>query len=56
MQWKRQKGGICETTMKDGDKKYKVKGCKNCDRKGCTITFPDKKKKKQKSKISHLSM
>jgi hypothetical protein len=32
MQWKRQKGGICETTMKDSDKKYKVKGCKNCDR------------------------
>jgi hypothetical protein len=34
-------------TMKDGNKKYKVKGCKNCDRKGCTITFPDKKKTKE---------
>jgi hypothetical protein len=42
MQWKRQKGGICQTTMKDGDKIYKVKGCKNCDRKGCTAMFPDK--------------
>jgi hypothetical protein len=25
MQWKQQKGGICETTIKDGDKKFKVK-------------------------------
>jgi hypothetical protein len=51
MQWKRQKGGICETTMKDGDKKYKVKGCKNCDRKGCTVTFPDKINKRVKYHI-----
>ncbi|EFA13061.1 hypothetical protein TcasGA2_TC012937 [Tribolium castaneum] len=48
MQWKRQKGGICETIMKDGDNKYKVKGCQNCDRKGCTVTydaFPDETNK-----------
>jgi hypothetical protein len=51
MQWKRQKGGICETTMKDGDKKYKVKDCKNCDRKGCTVTFPDKTNKRVKYHI-----
>jgi hypothetical protein len=48
MQWRRQKGGICETIMKDGDKKYKVKGCKICDRKGCTVTFPDKTNKQTK--------
>jgi hypothetical protein len=42
MQSKRQKGGICQTTMKDDNNIYKVKGCKNCDRKGCTVTFPDK--------------
>jgi hypothetical protein len=46
MQRRRQKGGICETTIKDDDKIYKVKGCKNCDRKGCTVTFPDKTNKR----------
>ncbi|KAJ3640351.1 hypothetical protein Zmor_003655 [Zophobas morio] len=51
MQWKRQKGGICQTKIKDGGKEYKVKGCKNCDRKGCTVTFPDKTNKRVKYHI-----
>jgi hypothetical protein len=36
MQWKRQKGGICQTKIKENDKEYTVKGCKNCNEKGCT--------------------
>jgi hypothetical protein len=38
-------------TMKDGNKKYKVKGCKNCDREGCTVTFLDKTNKRVKYHI-----
>jgi hypothetical protein len=39
MQWKRQKGGICQTKIKENDKEYTVKGCKNCNEKGCTIIY-----------------
>jgi hypothetical protein len=28
--------------LSNNNKIYKVKGCKNCDRKGCTTMFPDK--------------
>ncbi|KAJ3647444.1 hypothetical protein Zmor_019322 [Zophobas morio] len=51
MQWKRQKGGICQTKIKERGKEYKVKGCKNCDRKDCTVTFPDKTNKRVKYHI-----
>jgi hypothetical protein len=43
MQWRREKGGICQTTMKDGDKIYKVKGCENCNEKGCTKIYSKEK-------------
>jgi hypothetical protein len=56
MQWTRQKGGICETIIKDGDKKYKVKGCQNCDRKGCTATFPDEANKQTNKGKETLSL
>ncbi|EFA13108.1 hypothetical protein TcasGA2_TC001597 [Tribolium castaneum] len=56
MQWKRQKGGICETIIKDGDKKYKVKGCQNCYRKGCTATFPDETNKQTNKGKETLSL
>ncbi|EEZ98755.1 hypothetical protein TcasGA2_TC001319 [Tribolium castaneum] len=56
MQWIRQKGGICETIMKDGDNKYKVKGCQNCDRKGCTVTFPDETNKQSNKGKETLSL
>nr|XP_015840192.1 PREDICTED: uncharacterized protein LOC107399050 [Tribolium castaneum] len=49
MQWIRQKGGrICETIMKDGDNKYKAKGC--------TVTFPDETNKQSNKGKETLSL
>ncbi|EFA13170.1 hypothetical protein TcasGA2_TC001811 [Tribolium castaneum] len=43
MQWKRQKGGFYQTKIKENDEEYTVKGCKNCNEKGCTIIYSKEK-------------